>query len=65
MSIILENCVAYVVLFTELLGKGRAHDLATLSRGGGEVSLSALTARRANVYNCLEKLKMSDINVYS
>ena len=41
---------ANTVLFTELLGERSAHDLATNIGGGGEVSLSALTARRTDVY---------------
>jgi hypothetical protein len=38
------------VLFTEFLGQRSAHDLLTEMRRGREVSLSALSTGRANVY---------------
>jgi hypothetical protein len=38
------------VLFAEFLGQRRAHDLLAKVRRGREVSLSALSAGRANVY---------------
>jgi hypothetical protein len=38
------------VLLTEFLGQRSTHDLATNIGGGGEMSLSALTARRTDVY---------------
>lgn len=39
---------SYAMLSTELLGKGGAHDDAALVRGGREVGLAALAARRAD-----------------
>ena len=40
---------ANAVLFTEFLGERSTHDLTANIRGGGKVSLSALTARRTDV----------------
>ena len=40
----------YVVLLTELLGEGSAHDDTALAGGGTEVSLSRLSSRAGDTY---------------
>jgi hypothetical protein len=45
-----ERDRTYTVLFTEFLGQRSAHDLLTEMRRGREVSLSALSTGRANIY---------------
>ena len=41
----------HLVLLTELLGEGRAHDLVANVRRGGEVRLAGLAPGRGNVCN--------------
>lgn len=49
--LVVEVEMPYVVLLTELLGKGSAHDVATNAGGGAEVRLAGLAAAGGDGYS--------------
>lgn len=49
-------CVSYIVLLSELLGEGSAHDRATLGRAGTEVGFARLAPRGGEAWWLVRRL---------